>query len=49
MANHQELLLEDLEDQSATNPELGLILVVEDDPSMIKVLWRFFRDVSYAT
>jgi DNA-binding response OmpR family regulator len=49
MVNHQELLLEGIAERSAPNPELGLILVVEDDPRMQKVLSRIFMEESYAT
>jgi len=44
MVNHQELLLEDIAERSAPDPELGLILVVEDDPRMQKVLSRIFTE-----
>ena len=49
MVNDQELLLEGIAERSAPNPELGLILVVEDDPRMQKVLSRIFMEESYAT
>ena len=48
MMNKQELVLDDLSDVQATKPELGTILVVEDDPRMQKVLKRIFTEESYA-
>jgi len=49
MVHHQELHLEGIAERSVPNPELGLILVVEDDPRMQKVLSRIFMEESYAT
>lgn len=49
MANSHELLLEAIGERSAPRPELGLILVVEDDPRMQKVLTRIFTEESYST
>jgi len=49
MAIRQELLLDVPVEGQATKPELGTILVVEDDPRMQKVLKRIFTEESYAT
>ena len=49
MVNDQELLLDDVTERSAPKAELGLILVVEDDPRMQKVLARIFTEESYST
>ncbi|HLY42833.1 MAG TPA: response regulator transcription factor [Terracidiphilus sp.] len=49
MVNDQELVLEEaLERPSAVKPELGTILVVEDDPRMQKVLNRIFVEENYS-
>lgn len=48
MMNHQEMLLEGMSEGLAPKPELGLILVVEDDPRMQKVLKRIFSEESYS-
>lgn len=42
------LVLEEMEQVLATKPELGTILVVEDDPRMQKVLKRIFAEQSYS-
>lgn len=49
MVNNQELVLEAIGVRPVPKPELGLILVVEDDPRMQKVLNRIFTGGSYAT
>src|SRR5215469_15131197 len=49
MVNSQELLLEEVGERPAPKPELGLILVVEDDPRMQKVLTRILTEESYTT
>jgi len=51
MAYDQELLLEDVDvtERSPLKADLGLILVVEDDPRMQKVLSRIFTEESYST
>jgi DNA-binding response OmpR family regulator len=48
MVNSQELLLDEIGEIQATKPELGTILVVEDDPRMQKVLKRIFTEESYS-
>jgi DNA-binding response OmpR family regulator len=48
MMNIQELLLDDIGEAQAAKPELGTILVVEDDPRMQKVLKRIFSEESYS-
>jgi DNA-binding response OmpR family regulator len=48
MVNSQELLLDEVGEIQATKPELGTILVVEDDPRMQKVLKRIFTEESYS-
>ena len=49
MTNSEVILLEELEQGQAPKPELGTILVVEDDPRMQKVLKRIFAEQSYST
>ena len=49
VVNNQELLLEALGEGPTTKPKLGLILIVEDDPPMQRVLARIFTAESYAT
>lgn len=46
--NNWELPLEDERGKSAPNAELGLILVVEDEPEMQKVLKRIFTRENYS-
>lgn len=48
MANSEVMFLEDLEQVQAPKPDLGTILVVEDDPRMQKVLKRIFAEQSYS-
>ena len=48
MTNSEVLLLEEVEQVAAPKPELGTILVVEDDPRMQKVLKRIFVEQSYS-
>ena len=49
MTNSEVLLLEeDVEQEVAPKPELGTILVVEDDPRMQKVLKRIFVEQRYS-
>ena len=54
MSSKQELLLEDLDHlqsprpEQAPRPELGTILVVEDDPRMQKVVKRIFAEQNYS-
>ena len=48
MVNSQELLLDEVGEIQAAKPELGTILVVEDDPRMQKVLKRIFTEESYS-
>ena len=48
MTRTEELLPEEMEQVQAPKPELGTILVVEDDPRMQKVLKRIFAEQSYA-
>jgi len=48
MANSEVLFLEELGQLEAPKPELGTILVVEDDPRMQKVLKRIFAEQSYS-
>ncbi len=48
MVNSEELLLDEVGEIQATKPELGTILVVEDDPRMQKVLKRIFTEESYS-
>lgn len=47
MTNSEVLLLEEVEQVQAPKPELGTILVVEDDPRMQKVLKRIFAEQGY--
>lgn len=47
MISNQELLLDEVDQIQASKPELGTILVVEDDPRMQKVLKRIFTGESY--
>lgn len=44
----EAILLEDNDQVQAPKPELGTILVVEDDPRMQKVLKRIFAEQSYS-
>jgi DNA-binding response OmpR family regulator len=48
MMHRQELVLDDIAEGQVTKPELGRILVVEDDPRMQKVLKRIFTEESYS-
>jgi len=48
MTSSEVLLLEEIEQVQAPKPELGTILVVEDDPRMQKVLKRIFAEQSYS-
>ena len=48
MANSEVLFLEELGQLEAPKPDLGTILVVEDDPRMQKVLKRIFAEQSYS-
>lgn len=47
MTSNEVLFLEEMEQVQAPNPELGTILVIEDDPRMQKVLKRIFAEQSY--
>lgn len=47
MTDSGVLLLEDTEQVEAPKPELGTILVIEDDPRMQKVLKRIFVEQRY--
>lgn len=48
MVNEQELVLEEALERPSPKPELGTILVVEDDPRMQKVLNRIFVEENYS-
>lgn len=48
MSSSEVLVLEEMEQVQAPRPELGTILVVEDDPRMQKVLKRIFAEQSYS-
>ena len=48
MTNSEVFVLEEVEQVHAPKPELGTILVVEDDPRMQKVLKRIFAEQSYS-
>src|SRR4051794_24662853 len=48
MTSSEVLVLEEMEQVQAPKPELGTILVVEDDPRMQKVLKRIFTEESYS-
>lgn len=49
MVSNQELLLEEMQERPVAKPESGLILVVEDDPRMQKILARIFTGGSFET